>query len=190
MDHDLFIIAPSDLSADALIKKLAQLFETADVSAMLLPKGTRNDYDYIDYVKAVGPTIQDTGCALILDNAPSIVKSVKADGVQIDGSFEDLKEAMQILRPDYIIGVGNLSSRHDAMVKGELDVDYVLFGDVEMSEHSAYETANWWAETFEIPSIYLTKDAKDQDFSNLKSEFIGFTAEVVEDTSILTDLFN
>jgi thiamine-phosphate pyrophosphorylase len=82
------------------------------------------------------------------------------DGVHIDTGPDDVMAARRTLAPDKIVGAGNVRSRHDAMVLGELLPDYVFFGrfdgDDEATIHAkALELASWWAQLFEIPAMVM-----------------------------------
>ncbi|MGN0112492.1 MAG: thiamine phosphate synthase, partial [Cellulosimicrobium funkei] len=57
------------------------------------------------------------------------LSEVGADGVHVtEGGIKAIRAAVSALKPDGIVGVGNVRTRHDAMSFGELDVDYVMFG--------------------------------------------------------------
>jgi thiamine-phosphate pyrophosphorylase len=79
-----------------------------------------------------------------------------ADGVHVTtGGLKSIRAAIEAVKPDGIVGVGNVRSRHDAMSFGELDVDYLMFGPLGgAGDPQAVELAQWWAETFEIPAVH------------------------------------
>ena len=81
----------------------------------------------ISRVKALVPVVQNAGAALLLDGHVELVARAGADGAHLrhrgDGG------ALPSLKPDRIVGVGGLNTRHDAMVAGEAGADYVLFGE-------------------------------------------------------------
>ena len=53
-----------------------------------------------------------------------------ADGVHLPGrDMGPLKRALTALKPERIVGAGDVRSRHDAMQAGETGVDYVMFGE-------------------------------------------------------------
>ena len=181
MAHDIFLIAPADADAPSLAKILAQALNTLPASAILLTAGDRSDSDYGDWVRALAPIAQKADCAVILDNRPDLVKALDADGVHMSGGIQALREAVGALKPGYIVGTGDIGSRHEAMVRGELDIDYLMFGDRNEPPQESAEMADWWAETFEIPSIYVPQDPNDPYLAEIKTEFIGLTARLWTD---------
>ncbi len=69
-----------------------------------------------------------------------------------------MNDALEQLKPDRIVGVGGLHSRHDSMVAGEAGADYLLFGEVDAEGHrpsteAIAERLEWWAELFESPCV-------------------------------------
>jgi thiamine-phosphate pyrophosphorylase len=83
-------------------------------------------------------------------------------GVHADQS-DDLTVMVETLKPERIIGVGGLKSRHDAMEAGERDIDYVMFGEPRADGslpplQQTVERAAWWAEIFNLPCIAYAPD--------------------------------
>ena len=93
-----------------------------------------------------------------------IVARAGADGAHVSG-IDAVSEALTALKPERIVGVGGLQSRHDAMTAGEAGRrDYVLFGEVDENGHrpqleAIVERVQWWAEVFEPPCVGLRRDA-------------------------------
>lgn len=91
---------------------------------------------------------QSRDIAVLFDGAIDLALDHGADGVHVD--FSDMEAALKRLKPDFIVGVGGLETRHDAMVAGEAGVDYVSFAG---SGAALEEMTSWWAEIFEIPCV-------------------------------------
>ena len=90
-------------------------------------------------------------------------------------------EAIAALKPDLIVGAGDIGSRHDAMQKGELDIDYILFGPLSGAiSQDEREMARWWAETMEIPSVLSDPSAGYADHEAEGCEFIGIGLDLSE----------
>lgn len=141
----------------ALVSALPKLLAVADVAAVLLRLVPSDERETIKRVKAIVPVIQKAGAALLLDGHFELVARSGADGANISG-IEAMQEAMPTLKPDRIIGVGGLVTRHDAMTAGEADADYVLFGEPDAhgerpSPDAIFERLQWWAEVFEPPCV-------------------------------------
>jgi thiamine-phosphate pyrophosphorylase len=82
------------------------------------------------------------------------------------------------MKPDRIVGVGGLYSRHDAMVAGEAGADYVMFGEPDAAgvipSHSAViERVSWWSEVFVLPCVgYASSLALVQETADANPDFI------------------
>lgn len=82
------------------------------------------------------------------------------DGVQVAG-LERLEGALKAMRPDKVVGVAGLATRDDAMMAGELEPDYLLFGEPAADGFVRpldwrVERAGWWAEIFNLPcAVYV-----------------------------------
>lgn len=175
MADQIFLVAPDTTDASMFAPKLEAALAAAPVSVLLLPAGARSDADYTAFVKAIAPLAQANGAAVLLDNRPDLVSILGADGVHMTGNIKSLRDAVSALKTDYIVGCGDISSRHEAMLRGELDVDYLLFGDRDESDA---EMADWWAETFEIPSVYLAKGSSDPAVPTVRTEFVALADDV------------
>ncbi len=155
MSAELFIIAPADAETEGFVASLGRLLETESASALLLPRGDRSEDAYRAFISAVLPVAQNKDCAVLVESDADLAKSLGADGVHVTGGIKAVNDALNKLKPDMIVGAGDLHSRHDAMQKAEAGVDYVFFGDIEAGTAlpEDIETASWWAETFEVPCV-------------------------------------
>jgi thiamine-phosphate pyrophosphorylase len=99
---------------------------------------------------------QQKGAAVLLEGAPDLVGKSGADGVHVLGENQT-REAAPRFKPEKIIGAGGLRSRDAAMNVGELNIDYVLFGDPgkggDVPLESVVERCAWWAEIFTTPCV-------------------------------------
>lgn len=153
----IYLATPPLTDAAALATQLAALLAAADVAAVLVRLAEANERSKINRVKAIAATVQDAGAALLLDGHVSLVARSGADGAHV-GSIADLDDALDQLKPDRIVGVGGLHSRHDSMVAGEAGADYLLFGEIDAagerpSPDTIAERLEWWAEVFEPPCV-------------------------------------
>lgn len=124
---------------------------------MLLRLTPADERGMIQRVKTLAPVVQEAGAALLLDGHYELVARGGADGANLIG-VGAMQEAMPTLKPDRILGVGGLMTRHDAMVAGEAGADYVLFGEPgangeRPSADAICERLDWWAELFEPPCV-------------------------------------
>lgn len=167
MASDIFLVASPAITADRLQAQVAR----TGAAALLLRIGEgEDDLAYAARAKALAKAIQAHDCAVLLDNRPDLVRRTYVDGVHMSGGIKALREAIAELKPDFIVGTGDIGSRHEAMLRGELEVDYLMFGDRDDGE--GRDMAQWWAETFEIPSVYCA--APGEDGGELGTEFIAY----------------
>lgn len=141
----------------AQLALLPALLDAADIAAVLLKLAPSDERGMIQRAKALAPVVQKAGAALLLDGIYHLVARSGADGANVSG-IEALEEAAPTLKPDRIVGVGGLITRHDAMTAGEAGADYVLFGEPDAhgerpSPDAISERLGWWAELFEPPCV-------------------------------------
>lgn len=153
----LYLATPPVSDASALVPVLAGLLGAADIAAVLVRLADADERSQINRIKALAAAIQNPGAALLLDGHLELVARAGADGAHVSG-IEPMQEALEQLKPDRIVGVGGLHSRHDSMVAGEAGADYLLFGEVEAdgdrpSTEAIAERLGWWAELFEPPCV-------------------------------------
>jgi len=151
----LYLATPVVDDPKPSIASLPALLNGVDVAAMLLRLKMADQRGMISAVKALAPSVQNAGAALLLDGHVELVARSGADGAHLTG-LASLEEALPSLKPDRIAGVGGLATRHDSMTAGELGADYVLFGEPDAkgqrpSMEAIAERLQWWAELFEPP---------------------------------------
>lgn len=168
----LYLVTPVIQDAAAFAPLLDAALSAGGIAAVLLrlPEAA-DERTMVNIVKALAPGVQEAGAALLIGAAPDLAALVAArggaDGAHLaSGGEEALRDALDRLRPDRIVGAGGLATRHDAMQAGELGVDYVMFGEADEdgetpSPELVAEFAAWWAEIFEVPCVALaaTEDA-------------------------------
>lgn len=187
MADQIFLMTPDDALPATFPAKLAQALK-APLSVLLVSSSERADADYIALVTAIAPAAQAAGVAVLVDDRPDLVIPLGVDGVHMRGGIKAVREAIATLKPDHIVGAGDIGSRHEAMLRGELDIDYLLFGDRAESDAAL---ADWWAETFEVPSVYLAAGLEDPAIPALRTEFLALGGSIWEAPDMpgaLTDL--
>jgi thiamine-phosphate pyrophosphorylase len=174
MTAQIFLIAPADIDAPSCITKLDEALAASPVAALLLPRGKRSEGSYKTLVKAVTPRAQAAGVAVIIEGEPGLVRMLGVDGVHVEGGVSEVGAATAALKPDYIVGAGQIASRHDAMSKGELGPDYVFFGPLSGSrDPEQRDMARWWAEIMQVPSVLSDPAATPETATSEGAEFIG-----------------
>jgi thiamine-phosphate pyrophosphorylase len=178
---DIYLIAPPDTDAATLRIALDGALSRARVAALLLPRGTSAERDYKELVKAIAPVAQRAEVAVLIEGEPGHVRMLGADGLHVTGGVGAVRAAIDALKPDFIVGCGDVRSRHDGMQKAEAGVDYILFGPLSGPISTAErELARWWAETMEIPGVLSDPEANIDAYDDESCEFIGLGALALE----------
>jgi thiamine-phosphate pyrophosphorylase len=173
----IYLATPPVVDPATLVASLPTLLAAADVAAVLVRLATGDDRTLITRVKALAPIVQKAGAALLVDGHFELVARAGADGANLNG-VEQMEEALPTLKPDRIVGVGALHTRHDAMVAGEAGADYVLFGEPgadgeRPSADAIAERLQWWAELFEPPCVGFAATIEEAGlFATTGAEFI------------------
>ncbi len=151
----LFLVTPPRIEAERFAPRLAEALAGGDVAAVLIASEGG-----ADTAGALVPLIQKAGAAALVLDDTRLAGHVQADGVHVEGGIEDLRLVVQSLRPKRIVGAGNLASRDAAMLAGERDIDYLLFGRPHGDSHDSahpksLELAEWWSELMQIPAVIM-----------------------------------
>lgn len=173
----LYLATPVLESPERFAGDLAAALSAGDIAAVLMRLTPADDRTRINRIKMAAPTIQGADAALLVDGHRDLIARGGADGAHVTG-LEALAAALPALKPDRIVGVGGLHTRHDAMIAGESGTDYVLFGEPDAhGQRPATETVaeriNWWAELFEPPCVaYAATLADVHIFAAAGADFI------------------
>lgn len=174
MSAQLFLIVPPNAAPAETLAALERIAATTEIPALLLRRGEMAENAYKTMVKAIAPGAQALGAAVMIEGEPGLVRLLGADGLHVSGGVKAVRDAVAALKPNLIVGAGDIGSRHDAMQKGELDIDYILFGPLsgDISEPER-DLARWWAETMQVPSVLSDPKAGLVGYDAGASEFIG-----------------
>jgi thiamine-phosphate pyrophosphorylase len=161
----LYLATPPIADQAAFVPQLERALRAGDVAAVLLRLEDVDERALINRVKSVATVVQGRDAALLLDGRPALVARAGADGAHLAG-IEALQTALPMLKPDWIAGAGNLRSRHDAMLAGEANADYVMFGEPDRRGGRPQfevieERLAWWAELFQPPCVGYAANADE-----------------------------
>lgn len=161
----LFLVTPPGAEAEQFAPRLAEALAGGDVAAVLIASEA-GGRDAEATAAALVPIIQAAGAAALVTDDTRLAGRVKADGVQIGSSLENLRQALDSFRKQRIVGAGNLTSRHAAMQAGELEPDYLFFGRPHGDTHDdphpkALDLAEWWSELAELPAVVMAGRSLD-----------------------------
>lgn len=179
MRPQIFLVAPMNAKPDDFGPQLNAILDATQASALLLPRGARSDVDYEAFINTVLPVAQKKNCAVLIDNDPQLARKVKADGAHITGDLTAIEDALSQLKPNMIVGAGNLQSRHDAMEKAEAGADYMFFGPLSGQNHkNALDEAHLWAETVEVPAVLSMPETALSDIDPKECEFVALSDQI------------
>ena len=164
----LYLVTPMVVDAAALRPILEAALDAGDVASVLLELAPGDSHAAKKIVQALAPAIQGRGAALLLRD-PAQAARLGAAGAHIAAgeSFESrLRDAVDSLKPERIVGAGALNSKHEAMRAGEIGADYAMFGDPSAEGESlapeiACERIAWWAEIFNLPCVAFAANCHD-----------------------------
>ena len=173
----LYLATPDVDDPSQLAAALPGLLAAADIAAVLVRLRETDQRTMISRVKVLAPAVQDGGAALLIDGHAELVARAGADGAHLTG-IAAMEDALPSLKPDRIIGIGGLATRHDSMAAGELGADYVLFGEPDArgerpSPEAIAERLQWWAELFEPPCVgFAVSREEAAEFAAAGADFL------------------
>jgi thiamine-phosphate pyrophosphorylase len=183
----LYLVTPPLGEPAAFIPTLEATLGAADIAAVLLRLEGADERTLINRAKALAPIVQRREAALILDGDPQLAVRAGADGAHLTG-IAALNAALPTLKPDRIAGCGGLHSRHDAMLAGEANADYVMFGEPDRAGRrppfeAIEERVKWWAELVEIPCVgYAASLDEAAALSRVKADFVALGDWIWQET--------
>jgi thiamine-phosphate pyrophosphorylase len=177
MAPQLYLITPPNPDLERFPRQLMAVLTGPEIAALLVQRGGLDDAAYAELVERLVQIGQAAGAAVLVEDDAALAQRAGADGVHItSGGVDAIRAAIAAIKPDGIVGVGNIGTRHDAMSFGELDVDYVMFGPLSGERDAgAIELAQWWAETFEVPAVLSDPDADVGEVTTIGTEFLALS---------------
>ncbi|MCB1522289.1 MAG: thiamine phosphate synthase [Hyphomicrobiaceae bacterium] len=168
--------------------RLAAALSGANPSSVLLVPSTGRGLDAQTLLPLIA-TLQNAGVAALVADDAQLARVTKADGVHLTWSKDIARraeEAREILGARFIVGADVGRSRHDAMVIGETDIDYIAFGipahveDRETARERRHELCQWWAEIFQVPCVAF--DVTDvEEAADIVTTGVDFVAITIPD---------
>jgi thiamine-phosphate pyrophosphorylase len=182
----LYLVSPIVTDPVTILDQLAAVLSATDVAAVLLRLAPADERTLINRIKAIAPSVQGRGAALVISGAPELVARTGADGAHLDGGAA-LASAVSALKPRFIAGAGDLRTRHDAMIAAEAGADYVMFGEPDAdgrrpSFTAVVERVAWWTELFEIPCVaYAERFGEMGELGTAGADFIAIGDAAIAD---------
>lgn len=165
----LFLFTPVIERADDFAPLLDVVFGAADVASVFFRLASIGESEAARLASRLAPLAQSAGTAALFAD-PRIAARANADGVHVFGQGEallsSLEDAISSMKPQRIVGAGGTRTRHDAMSAGELDVDYMCFGDPSPDGWTPdidliVERVGWWSSIFNVPCVGFASRLED-----------------------------
>lgn len=187
----IYLITPPVTDADATLQLLEQACASGEVSAVLVPLALPDERAQVNALKVLAPVVQRSGAALLATGqvqAGAVQVAVRggADGLHLslldtppEAAAETVDDAAASLKPERIVGVACALTRHDAMTAGEMDIDYLMFGEPAADgslpdPDLVVEMTGWWAEIFAVPCVgYAQSMDMVRDLAATGAEFVA-----------------
>lgn len=186
----LYLFTPVIERVDAFEPVLRAALDAAAPACVFLRLAAMGDSEATRAAARLTPIAQVAGAAVLLAS-PRVAARAGADGVHLSGLGDEglarLGEAIESLKPERIVGAGGLRSRHDAMSVGELDVDYVAFGDPAPDGWTpdadfVVERVEWWASIFNVPCVgFAARLADVERIGSAGADFVAIGDAVWSD---------
>ena len=152
----LYLVTPVLSEAEPFLPALREALASAAIASLLLRLGPMEDAQAARLVRAVAEPAQAKGVALLIDGSPALALEAGADGAHVGGVGAPLKDAIKLLSPRYIVGVGALATRDDAMTAGEWAPIMCCSATTPRRwTRRAAGALAWWAEIFFTPCARL-----------------------------------
>jgi len=178
----LVLAATADVVA---LDRLAQAFAGGDIAAVILAPGAADEAAYENFCSASVPVVQRHAAAAIVCDDKRIMGRSRADGIFHTSTNKDAGAQASDKQNRPIVGIGGISSRDEAMVAGERNPDFVLFGrldgDIRPRAHPKnLELAAWWADLIEIPCVVMAGSDVDSvgECAACGADFVAVSAAV------------
>lgn len=131
-----------------------------DVASLIFHAGSLDETAFQRAVEPLIPLAQEEQVASLICDHSRVAGRIGADGLQLGQDPDALREAIGKFAPRMMVGAGNVKTRHNALVLGQAEPDYLMFGkpggDTRQQPHPRnLELGQWWASMVEIPCIVL-----------------------------------
>ena len=167
--------------------RLADALSHGDVASLILSPvmsdGMMDESEFHMLAEPLVPVAQAAGVAVIIEHHSRVAGRVGADGLQLGQDPAELADAVSRLTPAMMVGAANVKTRHNALVLGEIQPDYVMFGKTGSDTRDEANPKNvalgdWWSKLVELPCIVLGGALVDSviDIAKSGAEFVALDA--------------
>lgn len=139
---------------------LTDLLAAGDIASIIVPGFDLDEQAYQKLVEMAVDVTRSLDVAVLAVDDTRIAARAGADGIHVTGSQPVVEDVIDKFSDKMIVGVGGVTTRHDALRRAEAQPDYIYFGrfekDIKPAPHPKnLEIATWWAQMVEIPCIVM-----------------------------------
>jgi thiamine-phosphate pyrophosphorylase len=157
----LYLIVSAVEQPEAAAARLADMLDRADIACVELDLAEPEDAAWVRAIDALRPVAQDRDVAVLLRDRAELAVRTGCDGVRLT-AFAGYRAARKTLG-QAIVGVDAGLSRHEAMLAGEGEADFVALGPAE-DGGPAPAFVEWWADLMVIPGVaFGARSASDAE---------------------------
>ena len=195
----LVAIINGDVLQFCTIPRLQKLINAGDIASVIFSPNTvtkpLDENTFQSLIEPLVKVVQDENIAAIVADYSRVAGRVGADGLQVGQDLDVLREAIEKFTPAMMVGAANVKSRHNALIIGESQPDYVMFGkpggDIKPQAHPKnIALGEWFASLVEIPSIVLGGNDPQSAIEVARSgvEFVALGAAIFMPNGLATDM--
>ena len=139
---------------------LVPIFKAGDIASIVVTPGGLDETAFQTSAEPIVKAAQAAGIAAVVADQPRVAARIAADGLQLGQDPVAVGEAIDQYSPRMMVGSANVKTRHTALVIGELQPDYIMFGkpggDTRPEPHPKnLDLGSWWSAMIEIPCVVL-----------------------------------
>ncbi len=173
----LVLVTPVLLDPARFRSSLEAALAGGDVAAVILDLAGAGREAWRAAVLALGPVAQAANAAFLVRDHVGLVGEVPCDGAHVTGGAPEIGAALRELKPGYIVGAGDATTRHAAMSLGECRPDYIFLGRLDPDEDvpARLTLVEWWTALFELPCVALAAGDWDsvRELTTAGADFIA-----------------
>ncbi len=156
----LCLVTPPVSAAEGFIPRLAEAVSAGDVATLVVTQQGSDRGLQDDIVVGAIPIAHAHGVAVIVADRLPAAAPPTADGVQYDARGPQAWPTPRKNLAAGIVGLDGLRNRHDAIVAGEFEPDYLFFGRLDgdtdrLIFDPALRLAQWWASVAVVPAVVM-----------------------------------
>lgn len=154
----IYLISPPELELARFPGELAACLDAVPVACFRLAMSSTDEGRVARAADACREICHGRDVAIVIERHVQLAQRLGLDGVHLTDGARTVRKVRKDLGGEAIVGCFCGQSRHDGMMAGEADADYVSFGPVAptaLGDGAFADTGlfQWWSEMIEVPVI-------------------------------------